>query len=138
MLMNGREEPKVNAIAPIPEESRALREFEKVPGKWRCLSCSALIDGGDFPPACHCGSTKVVPLSWKLYGNKGWRRAEQAEARTRSLEEDLQKTNSACDDAVLQKEKALAQMLRWRGIALIASASASMLFLVSFAAFLAR
>lgn len=59
------------------------RDFEKVPGHWRCIRCGTRLLGEERPE-CACGDGRVVALSWKIYGNEGYRRAAEAEALAES------------------------------------------------------
>lgn len=52
--------------------SEELREFQKVPGEWRCLNCRGRLSTEPTTerpecPYCHY-EKRMVPLAWKLFG----------------------------------------------------------------------
>ena len=103
-----------NKLALLNEE-RDLRLFEKVPGHWRCLSCTAHLTGEE-KPACECGGA-VVPLSWKLYGNEAWARAEAILAERDALAEAQRKTLAELVEQDVQLILAQSRLATWRVVA---------------------
>jgi hypothetical protein len=57
----------------IINENGELHGFKKVPGKWRCLACTTVLDGEERP-ACECGG-RVMAMSWAAWGNEAWNQA---------------------------------------------------------------